>query len=86
MAQPIAQSMSSTPVQPLSGKTGQYRDFSGGGLITDASRWVWSVVFSGTFHQAGGPAGASPLPDQHSVLVIIDYRTGEFIQASVPAP
>ena len=70
----------------MSEKTGQYRDFSDGGRITDAKRWVWSVVFNGTFHQAGGPAGASPLPDHHSVMVIVDYRTGEFIQASIPDP
>jgi hypothetical protein len=76
--------MSSTPVQFVSQKTGQYRDFAGGGLAVSGDRWVWAEVFSGTFHQAGGPAGSSPLPDHHSVLVIVDYRTGDFIQASVP--
>ena len=74
----------------MSEKTGQYRDFAGGGLAVTGDRWVWSVVFKGSFRPASnGPAPApgqtrSPLPDQHSVLVIIDYRTGEFIQASIP--
>jgi len=86
MAQPIAQSMSSTPVLFLSQKTGQYRDFRGGALAVPGERWVWAVAFDGTFQQAGGPVGSSPLADQHSVLVIIDYSTGEFIQASVPGP
>jgi hypothetical protein len=90
MAQPTAQSMSTTPVEFMSEKTGQYRDFAGGGLAVTGDRWVWSVVFKGSFRPASnGPAPApgqtrSPLPDQHSVLVIIDYRTGEFIQASIP--
>ena len=86
MAQPIAQSISSTPVEFMSQKTGQYRDFSGGGLAVPGDRWVWAVVFDGTFHQAGGPAGAPPLPNRHSVLVIIDYRTVDFIEASIPSP
>jgi len=81
--------MSSSPVVWVSAKTGQYRDFAGGSLAVDASHWVWSVIFSGTFQSSGGPApmpGQSPRPllYQHSVDVILDYRTGQFIQASVP--
>jgi hypothetical protein len=91
MAEPMAQSMSATPVVFVSAKPGQYRDFRGGGLATDANRWVWAVAFNGTFHSSGGPASApgqtrSPLPDDHSVIVILDYRTGQFIQASISAP
>jgi hypothetical protein len=85
-AQPVAQSFSSTPVGFISEKTGQYRDFSRGGHAVSSDRWVWAVDFSGTFHQSGGPANSSPLPDHHSVLVIIDYRTGQFIEASIPSP
>jgi hypothetical protein len=44
---------------------------------------VWAVAFHGTFHQEGRPAGAPRLPDQYSVLVIIDYRSGDFIEASI---
>jgi len=91
MAEPMAQSMSATPVVVVSAKPGQYRDFRGGGLATDANRWVWAVAFNGTFHSSGGPVPApgqthSPLPDDHSVVVILDYRTGEFIQASISVP
>jgi hypothetical protein len=78
--------MSTSPVVYLSAKSGRYHDFGGGGLVTDANRRVWAVAFKGTFHSSGGPPGSSRLPDHHSVIVIIDFRTGEFIQASVPAP
>jgi hypothetical protein len=84
--------MSATPVEFMSAKTGRYRDFGGGALAAAGERWVWSVVFKGSFPPASnGPAPVpgqtrSPLPDQQSVLVIIDYLTGAFIQASIPAP
>ena len=68
----------------MSQETGQYRDFSGG-LAVPGDHWVWAVVFDGTFHQEGGPPGVR-LHDQYSVLVIIDYRTGDFIEASIPGP
>lgn len=86
MAQPAAQSQSTTPVAFVSQKSGEYSMFRGAAITSSGDKWVWSVVFGGTFPQAGGPAGSSPLPDQHSIVVIIDYRTGEFIQLLVPAP
>lgn len=87
----MAQSSSSTVVIFASAKAAQYGDFSDGGLAIPADRWVWAVAFKGTFRSSGGP---EPLPGQspsqpaaaHSILVIIDYITGEFIQASIPAP
>ncbi len=83
---PIAQSMSATPVTALSTKLGRCRDFLDCGQSAGGNRWIWVVVFDGTFRQAGGPAGSSPLPDHHTLMIIIDYRTGEFIQASAPGP
>jgi hypothetical protein len=79
MAQPAAQSLSTTPVAFLSQKSGDYNLFRGADIPPSTGKWVWTVVFSGTFTQ-----GSSP--DQHSIAVIIDYKTGEFIQALVPAP
>jgi hypothetical protein len=86
MAQPTAQSLSTTPVSFVSQKSGDYNMFRGAAIPPSAGKWVWTVVFSGTFPQGDGAAGASPPPDQHSIVVIIDYRTGEFIQALVPDP
>ena len=50
-------------------------------------RMVWAVSFSGTFQSAS--CGPAPLPGQtahcpspgHTVNVIVDYVSGEFIQA-----
>jgi hypothetical protein len=83
---PIAQSMSATPVTAMSTKQGQCRDFQDCGPAFGGDRWIWAVIFDGTFRQAGGPAGSSPLPDRHTAMVIVDYRTGEFMQASIPGP
>lgn len=55
------------------------------------NRWVWAVVFSGQYPSSGGPfvpAGErQPGPVfSHSRLVVIDYRTGEFVMAQEPSP
>ena len=58
------------------------------------TRWVWSVVLRGTF---GPPScGALPFPGSHaactppppatSARLILDYFTGAFLVASIPAP
>jgi len=75
----------------LSAKSAQYGDFSDGALVIPKDRWVWAVAFKGTFHSSGGPAPApgqtpSPPPVAQSILALIDYVTGDFIQASIPDP
>ena len=86
----MAQSASLTVVIFDSAKAAPYGMFSDGGLAIPADRWVWVVAFKGTF-RSHGPAPVqgqthSPLPDHHSILVFIDYVTGQFVQSSIPAP
>ena len=87
----MAQSGSTSPVLFLSSKAAHYGDFSDGGLAVDPNKWVWVVVFSGTFPSHGGPVPRpgetpSPRPDHHTIMEFIDYSSGEFIQASIPSP
>jgi hypothetical protein len=86
----MAQASSASPVVFLSAKAAHYGDFSDGGLAIDNNRWVWVVVFKGTFHSHGPAPGPgqtfSPPADQPNIMVFIDYRTGAFIQASIPGP
>jgi hypothetical protein len=86
----MAQASSASVVIFESAKAARYGDFRDGGLAVPADRWVWAVAFTGTFHSSGGPAALpgqiTPPADQHSILVFLDYTTGDFIQASVPGP
>ncbi len=73
----------------ISARSGQYGDFRHD-TTARTDRWVWNVVFRGTFRSSGGAAPSpgvapSPLPLQHSVSVLIDYSSGAFVSASVPA-
>jgi hypothetical protein len=44
---------------------------------------VWAVTFRGTFRGSCGPPGAQCPPPDHSEMVILDYRSGAFIMASI---
>ena len=78
----------------VSAESGPYADFvdAESSPVVDSSHDVWAVVFSGTFPPAScGPARldgeegvACPAPNT-SMLVILDYDTGDFIMAAAPA-
>ena len=81
---------SSTPPQLAWAVPGLFGFFRDG--ATDAvgpwSRPVWAIRLTGTFRGSCGPASVldeplrCPGPD-HTETVILDYRTGEFIMASI---
>ncbi len=84
------QVQSDTPPESRLAVPGPFLLFRGG--ATDAvSPWyrmVWAITFSGTFQSSCGPA---PLPGQtahcpppnHMETVVLDFRTGDFIMASI---
>jgi len=71
---------------------GPFLLFRGGSTdaVSPWRRMVWAVSFSGTFPMPS--CGPMPAPGQvahcppapHTVTVIVDYATGEFVQADYP--
>jgi hypothetical protein len=63
--------------------------FRGGATdaVSPGYRLSWAVTFRGTFSGSCPPAGPSGpsqcLPTDHTETVILDYRTGAFIMASI---
>ena len=90
-----AQTLSTTPVKLVSASVGPVGRLSPGLATTPvgpASRWVWKVVFAGTFPPPScGPAPTVPgqivhCPSaQNSVSVIVDYLTGRWLTTGIPA-
>ena len=85
-----AKAASSTPPQVQWAVPGLFGWF-GGGAGDSVARWnrpVWAVRLTGTFRGSCGPAPTldeplrCPGPD-HTETVILDYRSGEFIMASI---
>jgi hypothetical protein len=71
----------------MSGKIGQMRDFDTNQQIVPGDQWVWAVVVSGSFPFSCGPApvpgqthAPCPAPDK-TKTVILDYKTGKFLEA-----
>jgi hypothetical protein len=90
-ARAIRQAGSTIPVKVLSAKLSTYGAAeAGGGTIVDASTPVWAVRLSGSFQPPScGPMTAIPHPcpsPATSALILIDARTGAFIQGTMPAP
>jgi hypothetical protein len=91
MARHQAQVVSSSKVDFVGVKSGQFRDFRGGATdaVAAGDTKVWAVTFSGTFQSSGGPPcpSAEPCDPQrrfdHSITVILDYQSGQFIMASI---
>ncbi len=81
---------SSIPVTVLSATLSTYGAESQNSSIVDATTPVWAVRLSGSFYPAScGPMTATPHPcpsPAPTALVLIDARTGAFIQAEMPAP
>lgn len=87
---------SSTPVSVESVAAGPIRDLAPriGPAVAAPGRWVWSVVLRGTFSApscgplptSGSPRACPSFSPSSSMQVIVDYVTGRFIFASIPAP
>ena len=71
----------------VSGQVGQMRDFDTDQQVVPGDQWVWAVVVSGMFPFSCGPAPApgqthAPCPPPGTrKTVILDYRTGKFLEA-----
>ena len=80
-----------TGVTVVSVELSTYGAKANGGAVTDPNTLVWAVRLSGTFAppSCGGytptphPCPSSPATSE---LILIDARTGAFIQGEVPAP
>jgi hypothetical protein len=86
----IGQVSSTIPVTVVSTKLSTYGAEASGGSVVDAGTPVWAVELSGSFRfPSCGPATATPHPcpsPATSELVLVDARTGAFIEGLMPAP
>lgn len=86
----ISQAASTIPVKVLSIKRSTYGPETRGGSIVAADTPVWAVRLSSSFQPPScGPYTATPHPcpsPATSALILIDARTGAFIEGMMPAP
>ena len=79
-----------TNVKVVSVELSTYGAKAGNSELADPNAQVWAVLLSGTFPPAScGAYTATPHPcppPAVSELVLIDARSGGFIQGTVPAP
>lgn len=89
-ADAISQAGSEIPVTVLSMKLSTYGAEATGGSIVAADTPVWALLLSGSFRPPScGPMTATPHPcppPATSALILIDARTGAFIEGMMPAP
>jgi hypothetical protein len=78
---------SSVPVSVTSARMSTYGREAGGGVVVPAGTPVWAIEVAGSFPVPCGPAStiAKVCPPDTTALVLIDARTGAFIQALSPA-
>jgi hypothetical protein len=79
---------SSIPVSVTSARLSAYGREAGGGVVAPADTPVWAIEVAGSFAVPCGPAStiAKVCPPDTTALVLIDARTGAFIQALSPTP
>lgn len=82
---------SSIPVTVTSLRLSTYELEAAGGQVAPAAAPVWAVAVIGSFPLSCGPApppGVTKVcpPPQTTQLILIDARTGAFIQGMSPAP
>jgi hypothetical protein len=87
----VRSTTSSVPVIVTSVRLSTYGLEAGGGLVSSADTPVWAVAVVGSFPLSCGPAPPPSVtkvcpPPQTTELVLIDARTGAFVQATTPAP
>ena len=90
IATALQEAGSSTPAKLVWAKLTTYGAAANGGSIVPASTPVWAVRLSGSFHAPScGPYTATPHPcpsPAASALILIDARSGAFVQGEMPAP
>jgi hypothetical protein len=80
---------STVPVSVIWARLSTYGREASGTQVAPAETPVWAVEVTGSFPLSCGPASLSPRscpPPLRTGLVLIDARTGAFIQARLPAP
>jgi hypothetical protein len=86
----LANVSSTSPVTVTATTLTTYGAEAGGGLVVAADTPVWAVRLSGSFPAFScGPYTATPHPcpsPATSALILVDARTGAFIQGRMPAP
>jgi hypothetical protein len=86
----VAQVGGGQDIKVVSTRLSTYGAEAHGGAAVDPSTQVWAVMLSGTFGQlACGTPAPSPQAcggTATNALVLIDARTGAFIQSIKPAP
>lgn len=88
-AEEAAVAQSGPGVTLVSARLSKYGAEAGGGLVVAADTPVWAVLLSGSFPFSCGPYAPAPHscpPPATTELVLIDARTGAFIEGEVPAP
>ena len=80
---------STTPIVVTSAELTTYRATNLGSVVSGDTP-VWEVVLAGTFVEACGTPTVSPGPQGScstpTQLVVIDARTGDFIEGMAPYP
>ena len=86
----LAQSGGGPDAKVVSTRLSTYGAEAEGGATMAAETPVWVVVLSGVFHfPSCGPMTATPHPclsPATSAQILVDARTGAFIQGRLPAP
>jgi hypothetical protein len=87
----VQSTTSSAPVSLTSIRLSTYGREADGGLVAPAESPVWAVAVTGSFPVSCGPAPPPSVtkvcpPPQTTELVLIDARTGAFLQGLAPAP
>jgi hypothetical protein len=76
---------SNSPPQFVGASPGLFWFFRGGATDAVGPGYtpVWAVSYRGTFIGSCPPPGGHCPPPDHSEMVILDYRSGAFIMASI---
>jgi xanthosine utilization system XapX-like protein len=84
-----ATGMGASPADVISARIVRYAEVSSSS-IAPGNEWVWAIVIRGSFppvscggYRLGSPAPClSPAPTER---IVLDYRTGAFLEATTPA-
>ena len=73
----------STPLEVVSARAAPFWAILPDEEESQGGRWVWAIIFESSFSESCGDACVS---SSGSALLVLDYVTGELIEAQLPAP